>query len=152
MLPDPAVRSSPLRWLLLALVAVLLLLLTIYDERARGLLTQAAEHTLGGQPAGAATGPALTKRNLPAMVSFGLLYVGLTIALLHLALHNPRQTRWVLLAYAGAFATIAVLLVLGKVLGLTGTLTPLARELIDGLLSPLPFLLLLAVFRLAPRT
>lgn len=152
MLPDPAVRYSPVRWLLLVLVAIALLLLTIYDERARGLLTQVAEQTLGGQPTGTAAGPALTKRNLPAMVSFGLLYVGLTIGLLHLALNNSRQTRWILIAYAGAFATVAVLLVVGRLLGLGAIFTPLARELIDGILSPLPFLLLLAVFRLAPRS
>ena len=59
-----------------------------------------------------------------------------------------------------AFGLIAVLLVAARLPGMRDLLTPIAREMIDGggggsgggLLSPLPVLLLIAFFRLAPRS
>ncbi len=147
------------QWVLLGLVGLALLLLGLFDERVRGLLTELFTAAPVATPTGvnpaAATAPVggavLTTRNIPAMIVFGLSYVGLSILTLHLALANRRQTWLVCLVYAGVFGLISVLLVLGRVLGQPATFTPPARELIDTILSPLPVLLLLAALRLAPR-
>ncbi len=145
-------------WLALGVVAVALLALGIYDEPLRHWLTGLFTTGGGGTPPPVAAGGAtLTTRNVPAMLVYGLLYVGLSIAFLHLFLADIRKTRIVVLAYVATFVLIGGLLVAGRVLGLGATLTPMARELIDGggigggILSPLPILLLIAVFRLAPR-
>jgi len=153
MLPN-VVRRSGARWGLLAAAAVALLLLGLYDEQARALLTQVAERVTGGGGGGlrpAGEGAPLTTRNVPAMVAFGLLYVGLSVLVLHMALANRRQTWLVMLSYGGALGVVAALLIVGKLLGMGATFTPLAREVIDFILSPLPVVLLLAVFWLAPR-
>ncbi|MBC7447316.1 MAG: hypothetical protein H7330_04600, partial [Hymenobacteraceae bacterium] len=108
-------------------------------------------------PAVVAGGSTLTTRNVPAMIVYGLLYVGLSVLTLHFALADRRKTRIVLLAYGAVFVLIGGLLVLGKVLGMGATFTPFARDLIDGggvgggILSPLPVLLGIAIARLAPR-
>ena len=145
-------------WLALGVVAAALLALGIYDEPLRHWLTGLFTTGGGGTPPPVAAGGAtLTTRNVPAMLVYGLLYVGLSIAFLHLFLADIRKTRIVVLAYVATFGLIGGLLVAGRVLGLGATLTPMARELIDGggigggILSPLPILLLIAVFRLAPR-
>lgn len=146
------------RWALLIGLASALLLLGHYDEAVRSLLTRwFTGGSAAGVPTVAAGGATFTTRNVPAMLVYGLLYIGLSIGVLHLALADWRKTRLVLLAYAGTGALVGVLLVAGRVLGAAATLTPIARELIGGgpidsggLLSPLPVLLLLAIFRLAP--
>lgn len=152
------VARPPGGWIALAVVGAALLTLGIYDVPLRQWLTeQFTAGAVGTPPPVAAGGATLTTRNVPAMVVYGLLYVGLSIAFLHLFLADARKTRIVLLAYAATFALIGGLLVAGRVLGLGATLTPMARELIDGggigggILSPLPILLLIAAFRLAPR-
>lgn len=155
------VFNSNGRWALLIVLASALLLLGHYDELVRSLLTRlftGSAPVAAPSPATAVAGGAtFTTRNVPAMLAYGLLYVGLSIGVLHLALNDWRKTRLVVVAYGGTMALIGVLLVAGRVLGLASTLTPVARELIGGgpvdsggLLSPLPILLLLAIFRLAP--
>ncbi len=152
--------SSLGRWLPLIGLASALLLLGHYDEAVRSLLTRLfTSATAPANPPLVAGGATFTTRNVPAMLVYGLLYVGLSIGVLHLALADRRKTRLVLLAYGGTFALIAALLVAGRVLGLAASLTPIARELIGGgpvdsggVLSPLPVLLLLAIFRLAPTS
>jgi hypothetical protein len=146
--------ARPLRqWLLLGFVGVALLLLGLFDEPVRDLLTDlftTHQPATAAPVAEAPAGPALTTRNLPAMVVFGLSYIGLSILTLHLALANRRQTLIVGLVYGGVLGAVGGLLVLGKLLGSPSLALP-ARELIDNVLSPLPVLLLLAALRLAPR-
>ena len=160
--PPPTATPSPRRrsaaeWALLGGLVAALLWLGHAGPHMNGLLAPLFAKTIPTVQlqAGGAT---LTTRSLPAMLTYGLLYVGLSILTLHVALADRRRTRIVLLAYGAAFALIGGLLVVGRLTGLAATLTPLARALIDGglgggggLLSPLPVLLLVAFFRLAPR-
>lgn len=160
--PDTLPRRSAAKWALLVGLVGALLWLGHYSPIVQGVL--ARTFTSGVRPVvrQVAGGATLTTRSLPAMLTYGLLYVGLSVLTLHVALADRRRTRMVLLAYGGAFALIGGLLVVGQLTGLAATLTPLARTLIDGgaggdgggggLLSPLPVLLLLAFFRLAPQS
>lgn len=142
--------SPPRRWGLAGLVAAALVTLGHYDGQVRAWLTGLFTDSTAPVPRVAVGGATLTTRNVPAMLTYGLLYVALSVLLLHLLLGDRRRTRTVLLTYGATFALIGALLAAGRVLGLAATLTPPARELIDGVLSPLPILLLLAAFRLAP--
>ncbi len=155
-----AVAERPIgRWIGVGMLAAALLLLGHYDHQVQDFLTHLfTPATPADAPLVKAGGSTLTTRNIPAMVVYGLLYVGLSILTLHFALADRRKTRFVLLAYGAVFVLIGSLLVLGRLLGMGATFTPLARDLIDGggvgggLLSPLPVLLGLAISRLAPQT
>jgi hypothetical protein len=145
------------QWVLIGVVGAALIVLGFYDVLVRQWLADLFTDNAAAVPPPVRSSGGLTTRNVPAMVVYGLSYIGLSIAFLHLFLANLSRTRIVLLTYGAALGLIGALLVAGRVLGLGDVLTPIARELIDGggsgggILSPLPILLLLAVFRLAPR-
>ncbi len=150
-------RFSAARWAALIGAVGALLLLGHYDGDVREILSGWFAGSVPPTAPVAAGGATFTTRSLPAMLLYGVLYVGLSILILHIALADRRKSRWVLLTYAAVMGLVGALLVAGRVLGMAATLTPIARDLIGGgpvdttgLLSPLPVLLLFAAFRLAP--
>lgn len=83
------------------------------------------------------TSPELTRKSLPAMLTYGLLYCGLCLALIGLLRGTRRRLGWALAVYGLGFLVCGLLLGLG-VLAHQSWAYPLARRLIDGLVSPLP--------------
>lgn len=112
------------------------------------------EHLL--QKAQGGTSSEVTRRSLPAVASYALLYLAVCLLLLRVLL-RPAARWWVAAQlYASAGALIVALLLLGKLSGNTIWLYQAARRLIDFLVSPLPVALLLALLwvplrRPAPR-
>jgi hypothetical protein len=92
------------------------------------------------------TSPELTHRSLPAMLTYGLLYCGLCLALLGLLLGTCRRLGPALATYGLGFAGCALLIALGK-LGQQQWAYQLARRLIDGIVSPLPVVVLVPLLR-----
>jgi hypothetical protein len=92
------------------------------------------------------TSPELTRRSLPAMLTYGLLSCSLCVALLRLLLGSWRRLGAALAAYSLGFAGCALLIAIGK-LGQQEWAYPLARRLIDGIVSPLPVVVLVPLLR-----
>lgn len=131
------------RWLRFAgcaLLLVLLLLLGTNDGWVFSKLTQGWQHYSVNLPAALSTptDPAITKRLLPVVMVYTLLYVGLCLLLLALLLGTWQRFRFVLFAYAGSFVLCLLLLVLGKLTHNALGLYQLGRNLIDFTVSPLP--------------
>ncbi len=95
-------------------------------------------------------GGVFTTRPVVPMAAYGLLYVAVSLALLHVLLGARwTRTRLMVALYGGALVLAGLLLALGRLTGLATQLTPPARALIDLVTSPTPVLLALAVFWLA---
>ncbi|MBT9394859.1 hypothetical protein KLP40_16965 [Hymenobacter sp. NST-14] len=92
------------------------------------------------------TSPELTRRSLPAMLTYGLLYCSLCLGLLKLLLGRGRHLALALGAYGMGFAGCALLIAVGK-LGQQEWAYQLARRGIDGIVSPLPVVVLLPLLR-----
>ncbi|QIX61228.1 hypothetical protein HER32_08570 [Hymenobacter sp. BT18] len=139
-----SVRSLFLtRWLRFAGCAVLLVLLLLLgsnDSWVFSKLTQGWQHYSGSLPAAlsAPTDPAITKRLVPVVVLYTLLYISLCLLLLALLLGTWQRFRFALYAYAGSFVLCLLLLVLGKLTHNTLGMYQLGRNLIDFTVSPLP--------------
>lgn len=152
--PAPVARAG--RWVGLALAGGGLLLLGHFGIQMRALTANLLSGRPLDTPVHAPVGSILAP-SVPAGLLYIGLYLGLSILVLHLALADRRRSRLVLLLYGGALALVAVLLAGSRLPGIGPTSKMLAYELMGGgpvdnggLLSPLPVLLLLAVFRLAP--
>lgn len=85
----------------------------------------------------------VTKRSLPAMGTYSLLYVGGCLLLLHVLLRDARRTRWAAQLYLGLLALYVLLLVGGRLGGNAEWAFKLSRRIIDFVVSPLPVMLLL---------
>jgi len=87
----------------------------------------------------------VTKRSLPAVFTYALLYTSVCLLLLRLLLPAHRR-RLVLTLYGVVFCCCAVLLLAGK---LSGVVWPyqLGRRLIDFIVSPLPIIVLVPLLR-----
>lgn len=92
------------------------------------------------------TSPELTRRSLPAMLTYGLLYCGLCLVLLKLLLGRGRQLGLAVVLYGIGFAGCALLIAVGK-LGQQEWAYQLARRGIDGIVSPLPVVVLMSLLR-----
>lgn len=79
-------------------------------------------------------------RDIPAVLSYSVLYVGICLSLLFLLLPRRSQHRLVLLAYGAAGVAFIGLLVIGK-LGSSASLT-LSNQLIHFIVSPMPVIVL----------
>ena len=79
-------------------------------------------------------------RDIPAVVSYSLLYLALCLALLFLALPYPQQRRLVLAAY-GLICVVSLLLLVVTKLGVP-LLAVLNSQLIHFLVSPMPVMVL----------
>lgn len=103
---------------------------------ALGLTTQLAalQRGVSGQ---------VTKRSLPTMLTYGLLYTGTCLLLLRLILpRGGHRMRQALALYALVFVVCAALLLGGKLAGDVPWTYRLGRRLIDFIVSPLPVVVL----------
>ena len=139
-------------WRVAALVA-LLFGMGVYDEPVFAFLTASWQKLLSaagvaGRLAAVQQGVSgeVTKRSLPAVFTYALLYTGTCLLLLRLLLPAHRM-RVVLLLYAIAFGCCAVLLVAGKLAGDVVWPYQLGRRLIDFIVSPLPIIVLVPLLR-----
>jgi hypothetical protein len=141
MQPAP---SAPARghWALKALLLVALLLLGFYKEETVVFLTtcwqwllaavglnrqaQAIQQGIDGEVA---------KRLLPAVATYAVLYLAVTLLLLRALL--PEHWRLVWRLYAGALGAYALLVLLGKLGGDLVWAYRLSRQLLDFIMSPL---------------
>lgn len=87
------------------------------------------------------TSTLVTKKSLPAMLTYGIFYCSLCLLLIGLLLGTWRRLGLALTAYWLVFGTCALLLLLGK-LGHLDWAYQLARRLIDMVVSPLPVIIL----------
>ncbi|SHL27275.1 hypothetical protein SAMN02746009_02469 [Hymenobacter psychrotolerans DSM 18569] len=142
----------------LVLVAVLFWA-GVYDEAVFAELTEAWQKVLtmlGFTDQLAAVQQSVsgevTKRSLPAVLTYALLYTGVCLLLLRLLL-PARHMRLILLLYGAVFGCCAVLLVVGRLAGDVPWIYQLGRRLIDFIVSPLPVIGLVVLLRwYAPAT
>lgn len=85
-------------------------------------------------------------RNLPAVASYGFLYVVTCLALLFLLLPHARQRRLVLGFYGVAGTVLLVLLSLSR-FGNMPLLAVLANQLLHFIVSPVPVIMLVPLLR-----
>ena len=146
----PAAPMTPLRWLLAALLAVVLFVAGMEVEAVFAALTQLWQVVFRGVGLAAvlarwqqSTSQLVTTRSLPAVGSYSLLYAAVSVLLLHVLLRSAARTRWVMQVYLGLFGLYAVLMLIGKLGGNLEWAYRVARHVIDFLISPLPVMLLL---------
>ncbi|WP_210519241.1 XrtX-associated membrane protein [Hymenobacter terricola] len=142
------------RWALVGGLVIALLLVGVYDEAIiasftvlwqKGLaavgLRQQAEALQKGINGG------ITKRLLPAVATYALLYLGICLLLLRVLLPAPAQWRLVLRLYAGILAVYVGIALVGKLSGDAPWAYQLSRQILDFVVSPLPVAALYVLFR-----
>ncbi|MBC8085351.1 MAG: hypothetical protein H7Z21_19305 [Hymenobacter sp.] len=151
--PRPAARLG--RVAAVAGLVALLFWAGVYDETVFAALN-AGWHklltTLGltGQLAAVQRGISgqVTKRSLPTMVSYSLLYTSVCLLLLRLLLpRGGHRMRRALGLYAAVFVVCGLLLLGGKLAGDVPWAYRLGRRLIDFIVSPLPVIVLVPLLR-----
>lgn len=149
----PVARAWPARrWALLVLLLLALLLIGIYDEQTFAFLTLLWQRLLAAtgmhRMAAASQGGTeeITKRFLPTVVTYAVLYLGICLALLRLAL-APAQWRMAVRLYAGMLALYLGLVLFGRLAGNAAWAYQLGRQIRDFLVSPLPMAGLYVLFR-----
>jgi len=155
--PPPAglLRNlSPARRALCGLLLALLIGIRLFEDELCAALEVGWRHLSGALPASSwlAAAGAAAQRSLqrlsahPHSVAVELLYdityVGLCFGLLCALLPAGRGWRWGLRIYGG-FGLASLLLILAGQFGGLPVLTSLASQLIHGLLSPLPLMVLI---------
>ncbi len=148
----PLPPLSPARWLLAGALALGLFLVGMESETVFAAFTEAWQRLfdLAGLGSAAArlqqgTSGLVTTRSLPAMATYGLLYVGGCLVLLHVLLRDARRTRWAAQVYVGLLGLCVVLLLIGRLGGHVPVAYKLGRRVIDFTISPLPVMILLPV-------
>ena len=148
----PVPPLSPARWLLAGALALGLFLIGMESEAVFAALTRAWQGLFGlvGLSGAAArlqqgTSGLVTTRSLPAMATYGLLYVSGCLVLLHVLLRDARRTRWAAQVYVGLLGLCVLLLLLGRLGGNVPLAYKLGRRIIDFTISPLPVMILLPV-------
>ena len=148
----PTRPITPARWVLAGALALVIFLVGLESEVLFAWLTrgwQALFDVVGLGPTLARwqqnTSHLVTTRSLPAMGTYSLLYVGGCLLLLHVLLRDARRTRWAAQVYLGLLGLYVVLMVGGRLGGNGEWAFKLSRRIIDFIVSPLPFMLLLPV-------
>ena len=143
---------TPARWLLAGLLALALFIVGMQSDAVFAALTRAWQALFDLVGLGAAAGRLqqgtsglVTTRSLPAMGTYGLLYVGGCLLLLHVLLRDGRRTRWAAQVYLGLLGLYVLLLVVGHLGGNVPLAYKLGRRIIDFTISPLPVMILLPV-------
>jgi uncharacterized integral membrane protein len=154
-------KLSAWHWLVVGLLVLLLLLAGVYDEYVFAFFT-AMWHKVFAALGLSQQADALqhgihrrvTRRPLPAVATYAVLYVGACLLLLRLLLRDPAQWRLTLRLYAGVVVAYLLIVVIGKLAGDAIWAYRLSRHLIDFVVSPLPVAGLLVLFRagLGPRS
>jgi len=161
MSPDSASAGRPLtlgRGLLAGLLAGALFWVGMESEVVFAVLTRAWQAVFGLLGLGDAltqlqqgTSHLVTTRSLPAMATYGLLYVAACLLLLHVLLRDGRRTRWAAQVYLGLLGLCVLLLVVGRLGGNIAWAYKLGRRIIDFVISPLPVMILLPLLWPARR-
>lgn len=151
-LPGGSRPLTPGRWLLAGLLAAALFLVGTESEAVFAALTRGWQAVFGllGQGGALAqmqqgTSHLVTTRSLPAMATYGLLYVAGCLLLLHVLLRDGRRTRWAAQVYLGLLGLCVLLLLIGRLGGNITWAYKLGRRIIDFVISPLPVMILLPV-------
>lgn len=160
-MPDSAAPSASssypalvVRSLAAGLLVVALFWAGMHNDLVFAVLTQAWQKIflllgLTAQVAGPPSGVSalVTKRSLPAVFTYSLLYTAACLGVLYAALYDGARMRLVLQLYAAVFAACALLLLGGKLLGDASWAYQLGRRLIDFIVSPLPVIILVPLLR-----
>ncbi|MGI4762221.1 MAG: XrtX-associated membrane protein [Janthinobacterium lividum] len=151
-LPGSVRPLTPGRWLLAGLLAGALFAVGMAPEVVFAVLTRGWQVVFGWLGQGGAlaqlqqgTSHLVTTRSLPAMATYGLLYVAGCLLLLHALLRDGRRTRWAAQVYLGLLGLCVLLLVGGRLGGNIAWAYKLGRRVIDFVISPLPVMILLPV-------
>lgn len=151
-IPSAGRPLTPGRWLLAGLLASALFVAGMESEVVFAALTRGWQalfellgqgDTLGRLQQG--TSHLVTTRSLPAMATYGLLYVAGCVLLLHVLLRDGRRTRWAAQVYLGLLGLCVLLLLGGRLGGNIAWAYKLGRRIIDFVISPLPVMILLPV-------
>lgn len=144
---------SPARRALCGLLLALLISIRLFEDELCAALEAAWRHLSGALPAPAwlAAANAAAQRSLQRLTAhphsvavellYDITYVGLCFGLLCALLPAGRGWRWGLRIYGG-FGLASLLLIVAGQLGGLPLLTSLASQLLHGLLSPLPLMVL----------
>ncbi|WP_125921700.1 XrtX-associated membrane protein [Hymenobacter lapidarius] len=150
----PQHPSRATHWLLVGGLVVLLLLIGVYDEPILQFLTSTWQEALAvlglkdyADSLQQGINGGITKRLLPAVATYAVLYLSTCFLLLRLLLPDAGQWRLALLFYAGALAMYAAIVVLNKFTGSTEWAYRLSRQLLDFVISPLPVAGLVVLFK-----
>jgi hypothetical protein len=137
-----------------AVLILLLLLAGVYDEVIFAFFTslwQKAFALFGiGEQADAlqhGIHRRITRRALPAVITYAAIYVSICLLVLRLLLRDPAQWRLTLRLYAGVGVAYIVIVLLGKLAGDVVWAYRLSRHLIDFVVSPIPIAGLFVLFR-----
>jgi len=143
---------TPARWLLAGALAGLLFVVGMESEAIFAALTRAWQSLLELLGLGSflsrwqqGTSNLVTTRSLPAMATYSLAYVGLSLLLLHVLLRDGRRTRWAAQVYLGLLGLYVALMLGGRLAGNLPWALKLSRRIIDFVVSPLPVMILLPV-------
>lgn len=138
----------------MAVLILLLLLAGVYDEVIFAFFTslwQKAFALFGiGEQADAlqhGIHRRITRRALPAVITYAAIYVSICLLVLRLLLRDPAQWRLTLRLYAGVGVAYIVIVLLGKLAGDVVWAYRLSRHLIDFVVSPIPIAGLFVLFR-----
>lgn len=133
----------------------LLVVVGIHDEVVFDFLTKGWQWLLAGLGLGSwatawqqGVSGDVTRRFLPAVATYALLYLGICLLLLRLLLPDRRQWRFALGLYVGIVVVYVGLVGLGKLAGLPWAYR-ISRHLIDFVVSPLPVAALYVLLRVS---
>jgi hypothetical protein len=143
---------TPARWLLAALLALTLFLIGMESDAVFAGLTRAWQALLELVGLGSllarlqqGTSGLITTRSLPAVGTYSLLYVGISLLLLHVLLRDGKRTRWAAQIYLALLGLYIGLMLIGRLGGNIAFAYNLGRRIIDFIVSPLPVMILLPV-------
>ncbi|GAB3581033.1 hypothetical protein GCM10027345_23270 [Hymenobacter daeguensis] len=142
-----------MHWLLVGLLLLALLLIGVYSEDLLAAITsfwQKALAAAGLSRVAAAMqqgiNGGITKRPLPAVATYAVLYLSICLALLWRVL-RPAQWQLAWKLYAGALLVYVAITLLGKLAGNVQWAYRLSRQVLDFIISPLPVAGLYVLFR-----
>lgn len=144
---------GPTRWLLVGLLLLALLLIGVYSDSVltfvttlwqKGLAAVGLSRVADAMQQGINGG--ITKRPLPAVATYAVMYLGICLSLLWLLL-PPVQWRLAWRLYAGALLVYVAITLVGKLAGNVQWAYRLSRQILDFIISPLPVAGLYVLFR-----
>ena len=132
-------------WVMVIGLVIALLLIGVYDESVLAFLTTSWQKLLSAvglrqrvEAMQQGVNGGITKRLLPAVATYALLYLGLCLLLLRVLLPLRAQWHLVLRLYAGAVVVYVALVLLARFGGNVAWAYRLSRQILDFLVSPLP--------------
>ena len=142
------------RWVLVGGLLAALFLIGVYDEATHALLTALWQHLLAAvglrhyvEAVQQGVSGGVTKRLLPAVATYAVLYLSICLLLLRLLLPAVVQWHLALRLYAAALAAYVVIVLAAKLAGDVAWAYRLSRHLLDFVVSPVPVAGLYVLFR-----